>query len=190
MIIEITEKLIPFSQAQLTEWKSGINKRSLLPDYLNEQEVSLILNQPEYHFGEIHVLKHYHDEGWLGCSSYALGNNYPASEARKAGQEKVRRVISKEKRKRFVEISSKTRDVEYGTGEPDLFLYKPDGEYMFVEVKKQTDRIRPAQFTCIAQILATLDCKVDIVYLCEEGHSHTPKTYCFNLNTFQGQAKK
>ncbi|MBI4731165.1 MAG: VRR-NUC domain-containing protein [Chloroflexi bacterium] len=180
MVTEIVEKVIYYPKEQLEAWKQG-DKR-LVPEFVNEEERKQIRNQPKYHFGEIFALRHYQREGWLGCFSYALGDQYLRSQARKVGREKVKEIIPKGKLKKFLAISCETRNMKFGTGEPDLFLYKPNGEYKFVEVKKQTDKIRSAQRTCIAQILASLDCKVDIVFLCEEGHQHNPKTYAFDLD--------
>ncbi|MCK7497779.1 MAG: VRR-NUC domain-containing protein [Comamonadaceae bacterium] len=61
-----------------------------------------------------------------------------------------------------------------GAGEPDLFLFKESGLFMFVEVKKGADRVGPAQLECIAQIRAILRCPVEIVYATDR-EGYVPK---------------
>lgn len=76
-----------------------------------------------------------------------------------------------------------------GQGDPDLFMYHPDGRVKFVEVKKQADRIHPPQLTCLAQIIAILGYPVEIVYLREQLQPYSQKTYVLDLELFQGQRK-
>ncbi|WP_338419961.1 VRR-NUC domain-containing protein [Vibrio furnissii] len=66
-------------------------------------------------------------------------------------------------------------------GEPDLFLYKDDGSVLFVEVKKQSDRLSPSQLVCLAQIKSILNCDVGVAYLAEEKQVYQPKTYELNI---------
>jgi len=186
VILEIQEKIFFYKKAQLVAWKNG--DKSLTPDFL--QDRSSFLTQPDYSFGEVFALNHYHEtEGWHGFLSYALGFQYPHSQARANGRKKVEEIIPIEKLARFRQLRGKSRETDFGTGEPDLFLYKNTGEYKFAEVKKQTDRMRPSQFKCLAQIVAGLECQVEVIYLCEEGHAHAPKIYLLDLENFTGSIK-
>jgi hypothetical protein len=111
---------------------------------------------------------------------------YPNSVNRASGRAKVEEVIPVTKLTQFRKLRGQGRDARFGTGEPDLFLYNASGAYMFVEVKKQTDRISSTQLRCMAQIIATFDCPVEIVYLCEVGRQHAPRSYNLDLKTFMG----
>ncbi len=183
MIIQFQEKVLTYTREQLDSWRNG--DKSLIPAFVEDR--TMIVNQPKYHFGEIFVLRHYHEsEGWLGFKSYALGMQYPNSINRAKGRAKVEEIIPADKLAQFRNLRDQGRDSRLGMGEPDLFLYNSSGAYMFVEVKKQTDRISSAQLRCMAQIIATLGCPVEIVYLCEGGRRHTPKSYSLDLKTFTG----
>ena len=78
---------------------------------------------------------------------------------------------------------AKIRELRSGIvgGEPDVFLYRESGEMLFLEVKKESDRVSEEQLKCLAQIREVLGADVGIVYLKEETRNYSPKTY--NLNT-------
>ena len=78
--------------------------------------------------------------------------------------------------------------IRSGAGEPDLFLYRDDcPRFKFAEVKKGNDRLREPQLICIAQILAVLQCEVDIVYVREESKPYVPKKYRLDLVRCRGE---
>ena len=188
MFFDIQEKILYYPKQELINWKKGIKK---VPDFVKNRKS--LYTEPEYSFGEIFMLNYYHkpeNGNWFGFMEYSLGNKKPGSKARSDGWIKVCEIIPKAKLERFFDISSPYRDVNYGTGEPDLFLYKDSGEYMFAEVKKQGDGMRPMQYTCLAQIIVAFECPVGIVYLAEEGHFHAPKTYRLDLDKFAGEIKQ
>jgi hypothetical protein len=183
MLVQLSERVLTYTNDQFNAWRNG--DKSLIPDFVEDR--SMIFNQPKYHFGEIFVLRYYYEaEGWLGFISYALGMQFPHSRNRAKGRAKVKEIIPAAKLDRLRRMRSHGQEARHGTGEPDLFLYRNTGEYKFVEVKKQTDRINLTQLKCMAQIVATLECAVEIVYLCEAGHRHTPKCYYLDLETFEG----
>jgi hypothetical protein len=186
-IIELQEKVITYKQAELDAWKNG--DKQLLPDFVEDR--SSLKTQPEYHFGEVFVLRHYYrEEGWKGFMSYALGNKNPKSTVRQRGRMKVQELIPAEKLARFQALRGDEWETNFGTGEPDLFLYRDPRECKFVEVKKQTDRMSAKQLKCLALIKGVLEIPVEIVYLCEEMHSHTPRIYILDLDNFQGWKKE
>ena len=184
-IVEIEEIVLVYDQRQLEDWKGG--DKSLVPDYLKELKVWLsIVNQPQRFFGGIFVLDHYHrTAGWKGFPSYTLGPEFPHAERKMPGRSKVEEIIPAKRLARFRALRTTWADRRFGSGKPDLFLYTDDKRYKFVEVKKEGDTLKSPQLRCIAQILATLECEVDIVYLREPSRSHTPKVYCFDLAPFQ-----
>ena len=155
--------------------------RSLMPIFVDP--IVLLKNSPKRHFGEMFALRHYHEkEGWLGFASYALGDELPGSERRRAGRAKVEEIIPKHSLSRFQDQRAAGTDRRLGAGTPDLFLYDTRGRFKFVEVKKTTDSLRSAQFRCIAQIMKTLGCEVDLVYLREARQRYTPRTYLLDLD--------
>ena len=157
--------------------------KSLVPDFVTK--TADLDNQPSYHFGEMFALRWYHEnQGWLGFRGYALGFQYPGSGKRRAGRQKVEEIIPASKLARMRELRATEA---FGSGEPDLFLYKPDGAFMFVDVKKSKDQIGPAQLTCTAQILAVLRCPVEITYLCTPDQEYQPKLYEFDLASLSGR---
>ena len=180
MLATIDETVLVYDKRQLDAWKSG--DKALIPQFVKIP--AIVGNQPGYHFGEMYALRWYHErEGWLGFSSYALGSQYAGSERRAEGRAKAEEVIP---RSRLMKLRRLRSGEHLGTGEPDLFLYKTDGSFKFVEVKKQRDRLSAAQLSCIAQILAVLKCPVDIAYLRERSQDYTAKRYVFDLKTMKG----
>jgi hypothetical protein len=109
----------------LIDWKRGIKK---IPDFVLNRDS--LYTQKSYSFGEIFMLNYYQrpeNGSWFGFMSYALGNQYPKSKARRDGRNKVKEVIPETKLERFFDISSAMRNVNFGNGEPDLFLGKDSG---------------------------------------------------------------
>jgi hypothetical protein len=185
-IIELREKVLTYKQAELDIWKNG--DKNLLPDFVEDR--SFLETQPEYGFGEAFVLHYYFkEEGWKGFMSYALGNKNPKSIARQRGQMKIQELISKEKLAQFQALRGDEWETNFGTGEPDLFLYRQPNELVFVEVKKQTDRMTAKQLKCLALIKGVLEISIEIIYLCEETHTHTPRIYVLDLENFEGWKK-
>ena len=186
MLAEIREIVLVYRREQLDLWVAG--DRSLMPDFIDP--AALVRNLPRRHFGEMFVLRHYNESaGWRGFSSYALGTHLSGSERRGPGRAKVGRVIPSPRLRRFRSLRTTASDKRSGAGEPDLFLYNSAGRYKFVEVKMGADRMRPPQLRCIAQILRTLRCDVDVVYLRESGQKYLPKTYVFDLHLCEGWRK-
>jgi hypothetical protein len=147
----------------------------------------IFYKQQRYHFAETLVLRHYYDtEGWEGFTSYALGSQYPRSERRVPGRQKVEEIIPSDRLLRLRALRSDPQTVRSGRGEPDLFLYRRGGQFKFAEVKKGRDRLSAAQLICVAQILDTLGCEVDIVYVREEPQLYSPKKYRFDLVQHKG----
>ncbi len=185
MIENVTETVLTYGDEQLRAWKAG--DKSLAPSFLVVPPA--VFNQPSYHFGEVFTLRSYHDrDGWLAFLLYALGDQYPKSADRLEGRRKVAEIIPADALRRFRAVRATDSSYILGRGEPDLFLYKNDGSFMFVEVKKGGDKISQAQLSCMAQIRAVLRCPVDIVYLCPENHRHEAKTYKLDLGPWLATA--
>ncbi len=178
MIQQVRETVLTYKDDQLRAWKAG--DKSLAPPFL--AVAPAVLNQPSYHFGEVFTLSSYYERhGWLGFLLYALGNQYPGSADRGEGRRKAEQIIPPDDLRRFRDVRMRDSSGRLGRGEPDLFLYKDDGSFMFVEVKKDRDRLSPAQLTCIAQIRGILRCPVDIVYLRRENQRYEAKTYTLDF---------
>ncbi len=180
---ELTETVLLYRAQQLVAWKNG--DKSIIPNFV--KVFPNIANQPERHFAEMLTLRHYHEQqGWKGFTSYALGEQYPHSARRIEGRAKVEELVPKHRLLRLRKLRGSDHDRRFGGGEPDLFLYKGDGSFKFVEVKKGRDQLREPQIRCIAQILGVLRCEVDILYVREELQQYTPKRYRFDLEGFDG----
>ncbi|CAH8242497.1 hypothetical protein VAE122_50012 [Vibrio aestuarianus] len=60
-------------------------------------------------------------------------------------------------------------------------LYKDDGTVLFIEVKKESDKLSDTQIICLSQIKSILGCDVAVVYLAEETKTYQPKTHELDL---------
>lgn len=168
------ENIVEYRRAQLDSWILG--DKSLVPHFVDPP--TILTSQPSYHFAEMFVLRWLHEhDGWLGFSSYAIGPQFPKSARRLVGRRKVEEVVPAERLRALRSIRSSPALLRSGAGEPDLFLYRPDGSFMFVEVKKQGDRMSDAQLLCLAQLRAVLKCPVGIVYALESGRVHLPRRF-------------
>ena len=172
--IWIDEVVLEFDPALLRAWTNG--DKSLAPPFMAAADNRR--NQPSYHFGEAFVLRHFHErEGWLGFTDYAIGPQYPGSLRRQAGREELARRVPAPALTALRALRSGKAEYRLGSGEPDVFLYHPDGRLMFLEVKKGKDRVDARQTKCLGQIAATIGCPVGIVYLKELGRRRTPRRY-------------
>jgi hypothetical protein len=188
MIIDIQENVLVYRKSQLASWKA--RDKTLIPDYFDINDLPFIHNQNEYSFGEMFVLSHFFKNGgWKGLLNYSLGSHHSRSPIRWSGQQKVRQIVPPEKLEKFRRLRGTPQEVNFGAGEPDLFLYRDIGDYMFIEVKKERDFIRPIQMKCLSLIKATLDCPIGIVYLREEIQHYGPKTYLLDLDKYEGHMK-
>jgi hypothetical protein len=180
----VTERVLVYRQDELDAWKAG--DRSMVPDFYPAGLLSR--NQLAYGFAEMLTLRHYHDEaGWLGFLQYDLAASYPCQRRRLLGRRKVREIIPQDLLQQLRALQHHPRG---SPGQPDLFLYRDVGDFMFVEVKKGTDTLREPQYRSIAQIMAVLGCPVDIVYAREERQRRRPKRYAFDLEAYGGHSTR
>jgi len=163
----ITELVLTYTQNELDSWKKG--DKSLVPDWVDISDV--IYNQPNYHFGEYYVLRYFGNTGWRGFVDYGIGTWEPENHRYDKGRKKIEDIFS------FSKLS-KIRRIREGlsSGEPDVFLYRNSGETLFLEVKKENDRISQEQLVCLAQIKGILESEVGVVYL-KEASKYTSQKY-------------
>lgn len=82
--MELSEKVLNYRRAQLDAWRRG--DKSLIPRLIQVHDT--FFSQASYHFGEVFVLRHYHEtERWLGLRWYALGAQCPRSTKRATVEE-------------------------------------------------------------------------------------------------------
>lgn len=172
MKFEIIETVFSYHHTLLENWKKG-NKDWIPESLFVPPEV---YNQPSYHFGEYYALKQYLDMGWQGTAFYALGDWEPGNPKYDQGRAIVAKYVDP---KRLAVFQALRKGLT--SGEPDLMLYKEDGSVLFVEVKKQSDRVSEAQLICMAQIKSILGCDVTVAYLAEAGQTYTPKSYMLDI---------
>lgn len=172
MKLVLKETVLTYPNVLLDAWKEG--DKSWIPDSLFVPND--VYNQPNYHFGEYYALAKYLELGWLGTAFYALGDWELNNDKYTQGRAMVVKHIDSIRLAMFKSLRQGLT-----SGEPDLFLYKDDGSVLFVEVKKQTDRISKSQLICMEQIKSILACDVAVVYLAEENQEYKPKSYELNV---------
>jgi hypothetical protein len=150
---------LTYAQAELDAWVSGAREK-----WAQEPLPSHVLNQPKYHFAEYFVLAHFRALGWRGHRFYAIGDWEPSSAKLASGRADLARVFPPENLSalKAARIAAGRAD---GKGEPDLFLFRDDGASMFLEVKKDRDKLAPAQIECLRQIRQHLGSTVQVVRL-------------------------
>ena len=173
----ITELVLTYSQNELDLWKSG--DKSLVPDWVDLPDV--IFNQPNYHFGEYYVLQYFGNAGWRGFVDYGIGTWEPNNPRYFKGRKKIEDIFSYSK-------LSKIREIRKGlsSGEPDVFLYRKNGETLFIEVKKENDRISREQLVCLGQIKGILESEIGVVYLKEASKAYKAKQYEIDIENYSG----
>ena len=129
MIEQLPETVLTYKDDQLSAWIAG--DKSLVPSFLTVPPA--VLNQPSYHFGEAFTVRSYHERlGWLGFFLFALGTQFPGSRDRHEGRRKLAEIIPAAALQKFRSVRAEDPSCILGAGEPDLFLYKDDGSFMFV----------------------------------------------------------
>ncbi|TOG31685.1 VRR-NUC domain-containing protein [Vibrio parahaemolyticus] len=175
MKLKIEEVVIRYPKDLLDSWKQG--DKSWIPEQLYVPND--VHNQQSYHFGEYFTLAHYSKLGWQGTAFYALGDWEPNNPKYTLGRDLVAKHLDPKKLAVLKAIrGSKT------SGEPDLFLYRENGSILFLEVKKESDRISVEQLLCLAQIKSIFGFEVGVVYLAETNQNYTPKTYELDVIEF------
>ncbi len=172
MKFEITETVFTYPKSLLDSWKQG--EKSWIPSELFVPPE--VYNQPHYHFGEYFALTKFLELGWQGTAYFPLGIWEPNNPKYNEGRALVAKYLDPDRLDIFRSIRSNR-----ASGEPDLMLFKTDGSVLFVEVKKQTDRLSQEQLNCLSQIKSILGCDVAVAYLAEEGKKYNPKTYSLDL---------
>ena len=175
---KFNEIVLTYKSTQLDDWKKG--DKSLIPAVIEIPDD--VLNQQSYHFGEYFVLNYYMGKGWKGFVDYAIGDWEPNNKKYDNGRKVLEELFS------YARLS-KIKSIRAGllSGEPDVFLYKETGETLFLEVKKEQDKIFSEQLVCLAQIKAILKADVGVVYLKEESKTYTPNIYELDLDEHSGR---
>lgn len=183
MTYQIIEEVLMYAPADFEAWKNG-DKEKILNGHWAPKDV---YHQPSYHFGEYFVLKHYADLGWKGHTYFSF--RVQPYEKEKEGHAKIIEIFPAESLAVFREAH---RRLNHGDerGEPDVFLYKNDGQTMFIEVKKDSDRIKDFQLETLAQIKAILGSEVGIARVVKEGLHYQPKIFELDLEPYEGKRLK
>lgn len=173
---EFREIVLTYGEVERDAWNSAdaAGKRAQIPAF--HELHPMIVNQPRYHFGEFYTLNHFHrTEGWLGFRFFVLGLLSDFNNPRYApGGEKIRTTFSRERLNAYVEARGGGRA---DAGDPDLFLYKPNGEAIFLEIKVDGDRVKGHQLQTLAQIRHYLGCRAEIVHVGKKGKQYTAKRH-------------
>lgn len=185
MSFTLVETIIEYNLADFEAWKRGDKKKLILDQKVPED----IYNQPNYHFGEYFVLNYFIKARWQGYVYYALSNFEPTNSKYKLGREKISELFPSKQLEKFRTIRAKSK---YGgsKGEPDLFLYMTNGPKLFLEVKKDQDKVSAAQLECLAQIKGILNAEIGIIRLIKYGSVCKPKEYEITFDTFEWNTDK
>jgi hypothetical protein len=177
---EFTEIVLSYQPQERDAWNTAdaTRKRAMIPPF--HELHRMILNQPRYHFGEFHTLRHFHQtEGWLGFRFFVLGLLSDFDNPRYApGGEQIRRTFSRERLEAYIKARGGGRA---DAGDPDLFLYKPNGEAMFLEVKVDGDRVKDHQLQTLAQIRHYVGCRAEIVHVGKHEKPYSPKIHWVDM---------
>lgn len=178
MLHTFREKSLLFPLDALDAWCGG--DKSLLPP--SAERIPMHMSQQGYHFSEAFTLRYYHETGgWKGFDHLVLMPHVEPT-LHLAKRRLIERVVPAIPLRKFRAARLKTVDGERGGGEPDLFLYKDSGEFMFVETKRD-DPIKTSQLVCLAQLHHFLGCPVEIVRLqLDAKKPRAPKTYVVELD--------
>lgn len=175
MIYTVKEKVMMYPERVLKEWRKG-NKEWLPIDLTELVDCKSYFNQ---YFHECYALTHYLDNGWYGTAFYALGDTPTSNSLYNAGRILLSQYVCPVK-------LSLLKGIRAGltSGEPELFLFKPDGSLLFVKVQKTGKPLSDAELICLSNIKSVLECDVDVVYVVEEGKNYHPKAYDINVIHF------
>ena len=175
MIHTIQETVFTYSQPLFEHWKKGAN--TWLP---SEVSVPIEIDaQRDEYFGSYFALSQYMKQGWLGTAFYALGNWELDNPLYTEGRILLAQYINPNKLSLFKGLRTGLT-----SGEPDLFLYRPDGAILFVVVKKENEHLSDAELICLSNIKSVLECEVEVAYLAEEDSNYVPKSYDIKVVQF------
>jgi VRR-NUC domain len=179
---EVLEEIVlDYQPHDFADWVAGRRSR-----WISGPVPAQVSNQPAYHFGEYFVLNHYRRLGWCGHRFYALGSWEPDNSKLAEGREALASCFSPSALTLYRAVRESCGRAD-GKGGPDLFFSREDGTALFVEVKKQRDRVSLEQLQCLAQIRAVLKAGVGIVYLRLAGAPYRPKRYELDLSAMNGR---
>ncbi len=134
------------------KWKEGSLQKEWLEKYptlFTRSDYEVVRNQSQYHFGEWFVAIKYHEKGWK-----VLVEQYMFPKHKKL--EVLRKLIGEENLNTIQAAGAGK------TQAPDLFVYNDRGDYFFVEVKKQRDRLTNEQEKHFKRIGKVLNTKIII----------------------------
>lgn len=159
MVNDVPLLALTYSRADYDSWVSGFRDK-----WVSGPVPAQVVNQPTYHFAEYFVLAYFRSLGWQGHRFYALGSWEPHNPKISAGRADIKRLFPTETLQKFNQARELVGRSD-GKGEPDLFLFREDGATMFVEVKKDRDKLAPEQIECLQQIRSLLNSNVCVVHL-------------------------
>lgn len=176
MIHTIKETVFTYPQRLLDDWKKEKKEEWLPSNLFIPEEVK---QHPNEYFGAYFGLSQYMKQGWLGTAFYALGNWELDNSLYTEGRILLAQYINPNKLSLFKGLRTGLT-----SGEPDLFLYKPDGSILFVVVKKENEFLSDTELICLSNIKSVLECDVEVAYLAEEGSLYRPKSYDIKVVQF------
>ncbi len=177
----IEESILGYQATDFEDWCKGKKDK-----WLTGIPPEHVLAQPNHHFGEYFVLAHYEQQGWHGHRFYALGDWEPENEKLAVGRAALARCIDASRLAAFRRARILCGRAD-GKGEPDLFLYSDTGACLFVEVKKDNDKMWPEQLQCLAQIRALLQAEVGVARLTLAGVNARSRKYELDLVSHVGR---
>lgn len=175
MIHTIKETVLNYPHALRDSWNKG-KMDWLSSDLFVPADVH---DNPSLYFSKYYTLVQYGEKGWLGTAFYALGNWELENPTYHSGRVLIAQYIDPIKLSLFKGLRT-----GLVSGEPELFLYKPDGSLLFVVVKQANEQLTDAQLICLSNIKSVLECDVEVVSLTEKGHRYTPKSYDIKVIQF------
>jgi len=171
----VLEVVLEFRPEDLRKWRGGRKLRAA------QAALEGLGEQPGCQFAEHLTLARYRQGGWCGHRFYAMVDQAPDDPRAGAGQADLRRCFRAEQLRALAQECSAS-DVE-----PSLFLFRSNGEALFLEVTKGRERVLPERLQRLAQIRRVLGAEVGVVYVKPHGPWYQPRQWELDLASSSGR---
>lgn len=176
------ELVLEYRPEDLRSWRSGRR-----PPWLDGEVPAHVRSHPSCHFGEYYTLARYRGNGWRGHRLCVLAGAAAEGAEREEAYADMLDCFGADRLDALAE-ERRACGMRDAIGGAALFLLRPTGEHLFLEVKKGRERVGDAHLHGLALIRRILSAEVGIVYLKQHGTWYEPRQYELDLS--QGRGKQ
>jgi hypothetical protein len=174
----VLEVVLEYRPEDLRAWRGGRRLRAA-----EAQAIAHLGQQASCQFAEHFTLALYRKGGWCGHRFYALAG--PARDPRAAaGYADALRCFGAESLR---DLAQECAGSPFQYAEPGLFLSKPSGEALFLEITKGRERLSEQQLQGLARIRSILGAGVGAVYVKPRGPWYQPRQWELDLTAGCGR---